>query len=222
MSRRKLYERIDLPQNADEHLLDRLSRTAWRLPLRRPPSGGLAAGRLFVPAGRRQLFGTESEAEAAFTLDGETRHYRIEAKDSAEVKLYQDGALIFAGSALGDPGDAILWREDDGDLADEVKVIVNGEYQKDDLWPSCGWLYHVAVGGRRETRGGVAFLLPMGALALLLFLDLRFPLLFWNLRHGLEVSGGEPTDWYYSMQRVGRITDIVGIFVLAALSFALH
>ena len=112
-----------------------------------------------------QLSGTESEAEAAFTLDGETRHYRIEAKDSAEVKLYQDGALIFAGSALGDPGDAILWREDDGDLADEVKVIVNGEYQKDDLWPSCGWLYNVAVGGRRETRGSVAFLLPMGALA---------------------------------------------------------
>ena len=169
-----------------------------------------------------QLSGTESEAEAAFTLDGETRHYRIEAKDSAEVKLYQDGALIFAGSALGDPGDAILWREEDGGLADEVKVIVNGEYQKDDLWPSCGWLYNVAVGGRRETRGSVAFLLPMGALALLLFLDLRFPLLFWNLRHGLEVSGGEPTDWYYSMQRMGRITDIVGIFVLAALSFALH
>ena len=118
-----------------------------------------------------QLSGTESEAEAAFTLDGETRHYRIEAKDSAEVKLYQDGALIFAGSALGDPGDAILWREDDGDLADEVKVIVNGEYQKDDLWPSCGWLYNVAVGGRRETRGSVAFLLPMGALALLLVLE---------------------------------------------------
>ena len=35
-----------------------------------------------------QLSGTESEAEAVFTLDGETRHYRIEAKDSAEVKLY--------------------------------------------------------------------------------------------------------------------------------------
>lgn len=169
-----------------------------------------------------QLSGTESEAEAAFTLDGETRHYRIEAKDSAGVKIYQDGALIFAGSALGDPGDAILWREDDGGLADEVKVIVNGEYQKADLWPSCGWLYNVAVGGRRETRGSVALLLPMGALALLLFLDLRFPLLFWNLRHGLEVYGGEPTDWYYSMQRVGRITDIVGIFVLAALSFVLH
>lgn len=104
-----------------------------------------------------QLSGTESEAEAVFTLDGETRHYRIEAKNSAEVKLYQDGALIFAGSALGDPGDAILWREDDGDLADEVKVIVNGEYQKDDLWPSCGWLYNVAVGGRAGDPGQRGF-----------------------------------------------------------------
>ena len=68
-----------------------------------------------------------------------------------------------------------------------------------------------------QDRRGASMLM-----ALLLFLDLRFPLLFWNLRHGLEVSGGEPTGWYYSMQRVGRITDIVGIFVLAALSFALH
>ena len=72
-----------------------------------------------------------------------------------------------------------------------MNVIVNGEYQRSDLWPSCNWLYNVAVGGRRETRGSVAFLLPIGALVVLLVLDVRFPLLFWNLRHGLEVYGGE-------------------------------
>ena len=183
---------------------------------------GSFSGKDAYAAYTMQISQTGNGAEVAFSLDGETRRYLIEANGESDIKIYQDGALIFAGSALGDPGDAILWREDDGDLADEVKVIVNGEYQKADLWPSCGWLYNVAVGGRRETRGSVALLLPMGALALLLLLDLRFPLLFWNLRHGLEVYGGEPTDWYYSMQRVGRITDIVGIFVLAALSFALH
>ena len=64
----------------------------------------------------------------------------------------------------------------------------------------------------------MAFLLPIGALVVLLVLDVRFPLLFWNLRHGLEVYGGEPTEWYYAMQRVSRITDIIGIFVLAAMS----
>ena len=159
-------------------------------------------------------------------MDGETRHYRLESKaegmSDPGVKIEQDGVVIFTGTALGDPGDAILWREDDGGLADEVNVIVNGEYQRSDLWPSCNWLYHVAVGGRRETRGSVAFLLPIGALVVLLVLDVRFPLLFWNLRHGLEVYGGEPTEWYYAMQRVSRITSIIGVFVLAAMSFAVH
>ena len=128
----------------------------------------------------------------------------------------------FYRDRAGRPRRAILWREDDGGLADEVNVIVNGEYQRSDLWPSCNWLYNVAVGGRRETRGSVAFLLPIGALVVLLVLDVRFPLLFWNLRHGLEVYGGEPTDWYYAMQRVSRIASIIGVFVLAAMSFAVH
>ena len=168
------------------------------------------------------LSGTERDAEVAFTLDGEPRHYHIQTGGSPEITIYQDGALIFAGSALGDPGDAILWREEDSGLADEGKVIVNGQYQKDDLWPGCGWLYNVAVGGRRQTRGSVAFLLPMGALGLLLALDLRFPLLFWQLRHGLEVSGGEPTDWYCTMQRLGRWSMGGGILVLAVMSFFVH
>ena len=138
------------------------------------------------------------------------------------LRFNPGGTFRIGNAIMGDPGDAILWREDDGGLADEVNVIVNGEYQKSDLWPSCNWLYNVAVGGRLETRGSVAFLLPIGALVVLLVLDVRFPLLFWNLRHGLEVYGGEPTDWYYAMQRVSRITGIIGVFVLAAMSFAVH
>ena len=171
----------------------------------------------------RQADGSFSgrDAYAAYT-----RSYRLESKTEGMsdpgVKIEQNGVVIFTGTALGDPGDAILWREDDGDLADEVNVIVNGEYQRSDLWPSCNWLYNVAVGGRRETRGSMAFLLPIGALAVLLVLDVRFPLLFWNLRHGLEVYGGEPTDWYYAMQRGSRIASIIGVFVLAAMSFAVH
>lgn len=185
-------------------------------------SDGSFSGKDAYAAYTMQIAQTGNGAEVDFTLDGETRHYRLEANGESDIKIYQDGALVFSGSALGSPGDAILWRGDDGSLADEVHVIVNGEYQKADLWPSCGWLYNVAVGGRHETRGSVAFLLPMGALALLLLLDVRFPMLFWNLRHGLEVYGGEPTDWYYTMQTVGRVSSAIGIFVLAAMSFVVH
>lgn len=187
---------------------------------------GSFSGKDAYAAYTMQVAQMENGAEVDFTMDGETRHYRLESKaegmSDPGVKIEQDGVVIFTGTALGDPGDAILWREDDGGLADEVNVIVNGEYQRSDLWPSCNWLYNVAVGGRRETRGSVAFLLPIGALVVLLVLDVRFPLLFWNLRHGLEVYGGEPTDWYYAMQRVSRITSIIGVFVLAAMSFAVH
>ena len=167
---------------------------------------GSFSGKDAYAAYTMQIAQTGNGAKVEFTMDGETRHYRLESK----------------AEGMSDPGDAILWREDDGGLADDVNVIVNGEYQRSDLWPSCNWLYNVAVGGRREPRGSVAFLLPIGALVVLLVLDVRFPLLFWNLRHGLEVYGGEPTDWYYAMQRVSRITSIIGVFVLAAMSFAVH
>lgn len=167
---------------------------------------GSFSGKDAYAAYTMQIAQTGNGAEVEFTVDGETRHYRLESK----------------AEGMSDPGDAILWREEDGGLADDVNVIVNGEYQRSDLWPSCNWLYNVAVGGRRETRGSVAFLLPIGALVVLLGLDVRFPLLFWNLRHGLEVYGGEPTDWYYAMQRVSRIASIIGVFVLAAMSFAVH
>ena len=82
---------------------------------------------------------TGEGAEVRFTLDNETRVYRICADavgwDVPDVKIYQDGQLVFVGSAQGDPGDALLWGEDDG-LADKVNVVVNGEVSRDDLWPS--------------------------------------------------------------------------------------
>ena len=169
---------------------------------------GSFSGKDAYAAYTMQIARTGNGAEVEFTMDGETRHYRLESKaegmSDPGVKIEQDGVVIFTGTALGSPGDAILWREDDGGLADEVNVIVNGEYQRSDLWPS------------------MAFLLPIGALVVLFVLDVRFPLLFWNLRHGLEVYGGEPTDWYYAMQRGSRIASIIGVFVLAAMSFAVH
>ncbi len=62
-----------------------------------------------------------------------------------------------------------------------------------------------------EMRGNLWFLLPMGLLALVLFLDIKFPLLFWNLSHGLAVQGGEHSEWYCTMQKVSRDVMEVGI-----------
>ena len=96
----------------------------------------------------------EHETQAVFAMNGETIQYRIVTSSQENVQIYQDDRKIFAGQAIGEPGDAVLWAEN-GQLADDIHVVVNGEYQQQDLLPTCQWLYNIAVGGRMETRGNL-------------------------------------------------------------------
>ena len=161
------------------------------------------------------------ETDVQFCLDDVPTRYRICTENSSHVEIYREEQLLFSGSAVGEPGNAVLWNKNGG-LADDICVVVNGEYTQEDLQPSCQWLYNVAVGGRRETRGDVSFLVPMAMLAILLVLDVKWPRLFWTLRHGLEVSGGEPSEWYFTCQKMGRAAMALGIVLLAVASFAMH
>lgn len=161
------------------------------------------------------------ETDVQFCLDDVPTRYRICTENSRHVEIYREELLLFSGGAQGEAGDALLWK-DSGGLADDIRVVVNGEYTQEDLQPSCQWLYNVAVGGRRETRGDVSFLVPMALLAILLVLDVKWPRLFWQLRHGLEVSGGEPSEWYFTCQKMGRAAMALGIVLLAVASFAVH
>lgn len=161
------------------------------------------------------------ETDVQFCLDDVLTRYRICTENSSHVEIYREEQLLFSGGAQGEAGDALLWK-DSGGLADDIRVVVNGEYTQEDLQPSCQWLYNVAVGGRRETRGDVSFLVPMAMLAILLVLDVKWPRLFWTLRHGLEVSGGEPSEWYFTCQKIGRAAMALGIVLLAVASFAVH
>ena len=161
------------------------------------------------------------EIDVQFCLDDVPTRYRICTENSRHVEIYREEQLLFSGGAQGEAGDALLWK-DSGGLADDIRVVVNGEYTQEDLQPSCQWLYNVAVGGRRETRGDVSVLVPMAMLAILLVLDVKWPRLFWTLRHGLEVSGGEPSEWYFTCQKMGRAAMALGIVLLAFASFAVH
>ena len=161
------------------------------------------------------------ETDVQFCLDNVPTRYRICTENSSHVEIYREEQLLFSGGAQGEAGDALLWK-DSGGLADDICVVVNGEYMQEDLQPSCQWLYNVAVGGRRETRGDVSFLVPKAMLAVLLVLDVKWPRLFWTLRHGMEVSGGEPSEWYFTCQKMGRAAMALGIVLLAVASFAVH
>lgn len=179
-------------------------------------SGGDSYGRYAL-----SIASVPDETDVQFWLDDVPTRYRICAENNSHIKIYREEQLLFSGSAQGEAGDALLWK-DTGGLADDINIIVNGQYSPEDLQPSCQWLYNVAVGGRRETRGNLGFLFPMAMLAVVLALDVKWPRLFWNLRHGLEVSGGEPSEWYLASQKIGRAVMALGIVVLALSSFGVH
>ena len=67
----------------------------------------------------------EHETQAVFAMNGETIQYRIVTSSQENVQIYQDDRKIFAGQAIGEPGDAVLWAEN-GQLADDINVVVNG------------------------------------------------------------------------------------------------
>ena len=182
---------------------------------------GSFSGRDFYGRYALDITSAPGETDVQFCLDDVPTRYRICTENSSHVEIYREEQLLFSGGAQGEAWDALLWK-DSGGLADDICVVVNGEYTQEDLQPSCQWLYNVAVGGRRETRGDVSFLVPMALLAILLVLDVKWPRLFWQLRHGLEVSGGEPSEWYFTCQKMGRTAMALGIVLLAVASFAVH
>ena len=75
-----------------------------------PAADGSFSGRDAYAAYTMQIARTGNGTEVEFTMDGETRHYRLESKaegmSDPGVKIEQDGVVIFTGTALGDPGDA--------------------------------------------------------------------------------------------------------------------
>ena len=65
---------------------------------------GSFSGKDAYAAYTMQIAQTGNGAEVDFTLDGETRHYRLESKaegmSDPGVKIEQDGVVIFTGTCL--------------------------------------------------------------------------------------------------------------------------
>ena len=68
---------------------------------------GSFSGKDAYAAYTMQVAQTENGAEVEFTMDGETRHYRLESKaegmSDPGVKIEQDGVVIFTGVAQRGP-----------------------------------------------------------------------------------------------------------------------
>ncbi len=172
-----------------------------------------------------QVMPAEYGADIDFSVNDKTKHYHIKYNSveyESDVEIFEDDNSIFKGKTFGS---ADGWMLLDGDFIspDGIVVRTSNYYPKEEeLFPGCTRLYNWAVSDKTDTRGEPYMLILILMFGTILFLDIKFPMLFWILEHGLEVDGGEPSDWYLMGQKAGRVVLIIGIFVCMIMTFTMH
>ena len=160
-----------------------------------------------------------------FRVNEKTKDYQIKYDESdldKKVEILENGNTIFSGKSFR-TGDSWMLLDDEYNSPDEIIFHV-GNYipTEEDLFPGYTRLYNWSVSNNNDTRGNPGVLILILIFAVILFLDIKFPTLFWLLEHRLDVDGGEPSDWYYFGQKVGRFSLLIGILVCVVLTFTIH
>lgn len=166
-------------------------------------------------------YGTDIE----FSVNDKTNHYQVKYdKDdfNRNVEVLENGTVICKGQAKGNENNWFVIDIETGS-SDMISVRVGNEAPtEEELFPNYSRLYNWAVSDKADTRGNPWMLFFIAVLAIILFLDIKFPNLFWILEHRLEVDGGEPSDWYRFGQKVGYVLMPIGMLVCVVLTFTIH
>lgn len=167
----------------------------------------------------------DNGAKISFSVNDTIREYEIvhnETEPVRSVEIFENGESVYDGNAHM-MGEEYLLLDGNYDMADEIKIRVDNQVPElEELFPGYTWLYNRAFEKRHDTRGEPSMLLLILLGAAILFIDIKFPDLFWILEHRLEVDGGEPSDWYRSGQKFGRVMLVGGIIVCMILTFTIH
>jgi len=166
----------------------------------------------------------ESEVSISFSVNDESRAYRVRFGEPNDkmvqtAEIFENDVRVFSGD-VHPMGDSWLLIDENGEEDLPFTVVVGGIMPKqEELFPSPSTVYHWAVREECGTRGDFTVLIYIAALLAFLFVDLRFPDFFWNLKHALTVDGGEPSEFYRVMQVVGRIIVVlaIGMIMLSSL-----
>ncbi len=156
-----------------------------------------------------------------FSLNDKKFYYQLKYDGKGKAQVLQNGEIIFDGDAFRS-GDGWILLDESEELLDVVINHYGTTPAEEELLPNRTMLYNWAVAEDLDTRGEPAMIFIILLFAVVLFLDIKFPQLFWFIRHGLDTIGGEPSDFYYFGQKVGRIVLAVGMLACVIMTFTMH
>lgn len=164
----------------------------------------------------------ENGKEISFSINDMEKQYVIKSEiGDSHVKIYENGTLVLEGEAMS-IGDYYVLTDDERGMIDVQVTFGDTSLNRTNVFPTYSQLYTWSVKEQYDVRGNIAMLPILFLCSFVLFLDLKFPNLFFALKYRLMVDGGEPSDWYRMGQKIGDIGLGIAILVCVVLSLKTH
>lgn len=112
-----------------------------------------------------------------------------EKKDSY-VKIYENGTLVLESEVMS-IGDYYVLLDDERGFIDVQATFSNSS--KPHVFPTYSQLYTWSMKEQYDIRGNIIMLPIIFMCFLVLFLDIKFPNLFFVINYRLMVDGGKPS-----------------------------
>lgn len=162
----------------------------------------------------------ESEAKVTFSLPNNVvksyRVYlnRIDKWAQGSVKIEDEkNNTIFEGRYI--KGSLLLYDKDSNPVFDIRLLTDTEEIYSDEYEVPKKTIVSLSLNEDEEIRGNVHLLVLALILIAITAVDMKYPLFFFELRHGFEVESPQPSDFYLTMQKVEWVAyPVIAVIIL--------
>lgn len=165
---------------------------------------------------------TQNGAQIDFSVNGQNRQYEVvktELDGIPAAEFYENGEQVLEGTVMNPESNYYLVINNEEDIIDgmDLHISTGEERDPEEYFPKYGTQYGwtvMCLEDSYDRRGEPMFLFFAALFGIPLFLDIRYPDLFFELRYRRYVDGDcEPSEYYRFWQVIGRVVLAIAIII---------
>lgn len=165
---------------------------------------------------------TQNGAQIDFLVNGQNRKYEVvktELDGIPAAEFYENGEQVIEGKVMNPESNYYLVINNEEDIIDgmDLHISTGEERDPEEYFPKYGTQYGwtvMCLEDSYDRRGEPMFLFFAALFGIPLFLDIRYPDLFFELRYRRYVDGDcEPSEYYRFWQVIGRVVLAIAIII---------
>lgn len=165
---------------------------------------------------------TQNGAQIDFSVNGQNRQYEVvktELDGIPAAEFYENGEQVLEGTVMNLESNYYLVINNEENVIDgmDIHISTREEPDPEEYFPKYGTQYGwtvMCLEDSYDRRGEPMFLFFAALFGIPLFRDIRYPDLFFTLRHGRYVDGDcKPSEYYRFWQVIGRVVLAIAIII---------